>query len=415
MNTKRYFAVLTTCFLIIFVNFAIRNGYSVLLPEMLGTLNVSKAEAGIIYSSFFATYTIFSPILGIMGDRLNIRYLLTIFVAILSAGSFLMAFTSSLLYASLFFALAGIGSAACWAPVVALTQRWSSFKNRGKVLAFVDIGSSLSVVAVGTILPAIVLATDWHAGWLSLGSAGFAVAFLSYFIIRNPPENQTKLNTNDLSPRPKVIDVCRSFIGNSRFHLIGMSYLFTGFAIISSLTYIPTYAVQELKMPYSTGAGLVTILGISAIAGKLTLGAISDKLRRIHIIMLCSLLIAGASIGLASSRGWLFTGFTAVLGIGYGTIWAMYAASASDYFPRQYAGSIVGLWTIYVGVGSFLAPITAGWIADATGTLAWSFVMTALSSIISIVLLIPLVKTSTNIVLNSNSNNVLDKKKRDIG
>jgi len=44
---------------------------------------------------------------------------------------------------------------------------------------------------------------------------------------------------------------------------------------------------------------------------------------------------------------------------------------------------------VYLGVGSILSPIIAGWIADTTGTLAWSFVMAAVGAVISLLLLVP--------------------------
>ena len=70
-------------------------------------------------------------------------------------------------------------------------------------------------------------------------------------------------------------------------------------------------------------------------------------------------------------------------------VWSMYAASASDYFSRSMAGSIIGLWTVYLGIGSLLSPIIAGWIADATGTLSWSFLLSAGGAVLSLLLLLP--------------------------
>ncbi|GAH32136.1 unnamed protein product, partial [marine sediment metagenome] len=98
-------------------------------------------------------YTVFAPVLGLLGDRYNVRVLLTLFCAILGLGTFLMSYSSSIVQAILFFALAGIGSSACWAPVVALAQRWVSDKRRGTALAFMDIGSSFGIVGTSAAVP----------------------------------------------------------------------------------------------------------------------------------------------------------------------------------------------------------------------------------------------------------------------
>jgi len=87
--------------------------------------------------------------------------------------------------------------------------------------------------------------------------------------------------------------------------------------------------------------------------------------------------------------------FTTIFGIGYGTIWPVYAASARDLFSKDYFGSIVGLWTLYHGVGSVLAPVFAGWTIDVTGAYIWAFILTVISAVLSLLLLWPLAAKET--------------------
>jgi len=96
----------------------------------------------------------------------------------------------------------------------------------------------------------------------------------------------------------------------------------------------------------------------------------------------------------APGFGFLFVA-TVVFGVGYGTIWPVYAASSRDLFSHDYSGSIIGLWTLYHGIGSVLAPVFAGWTIDATGTYVWAFILVVISSALSLLLLLPLVKTAT--------------------
>jgi sugar phosphate permease len=80
---KRSSAVIFASFCTVFVGFAVRNSYGILLPEMIPSLMISKKEAGVIYGSFFIAYTLFSPVLGFLADRINIRILLTLFSVVL--------------------------------------------------------------------------------------------------------------------------------------------------------------------------------------------------------------------------------------------------------------------------------------------------------------------------------------------
>lgn len=392
----RRLAVLVACFLTIFTSYAVRYGYGILLPEMLPSLAITKTEAGIIYASFFIAYTILSPVLGLLGDRYNVRLLLTLFVAVFATGTFLMAYSSSIIQASLFFVLAGIGSAVCWAPTMALAQRWTSGKHRGKTLAFIDVGSALGIVGTSTAVPLIVTAHDWRAGWMSLGALGFAVAALNFLAVRNPPGEQPELRQK--SPRQHTSQpvgvIYIRLLRDTRFWLIGLAYLLTGFSIIIPFTFLSTYAVQELAFSYEAATRLITVIGVGAIVGKITLGPLSDKVGRIRVMMLCALLIAGGSLGMAYGQGTGLIIFTAIFSLGYGTAWSMYAAAASDYFSEESSGSIVGLWTVYLGIGSIISPIIAGWIADTTGTLSWAFILAAAGGGLSLLLLMPMWRAS---------------------
>jgi MFS family permease len=383
---------LSACFLIIFVHYAIRYSYGTLLPEMLPSLSITKAQAGIIYSSYFITYTALSPLLGLLSDRYDVRIILAIFVALMGGGAFLMAYPTSQLQASLFFGVAGVGCSACWAPVMALAQRWTGSKRRGMSLAFVDAGSSLGVMSAGAITPLIVVAYDWRAGWMSLGIMGFVLAILSFFLVQSYPKAQSNPAVNT-DGRGKLEGITyKELFSDKRFWLIGLAYFFTGFAIIVPFTFISTYAVQELSFPYDSATRLVTIIGVGGITGKLVLGPISDKLGRIKILVISAILIAGGDLAIAYSRGWMLMAFTFIFGLGYGACWAMYAACASDFFSKQAAGRIIGLWTVYLGIGTMSSPIIAGWIADATGTLMWSFLIAMSGGIASLLFLLPMLK-----------------------
>jgi MFS family permease len=392
--SQRAIGVLFACFAIIFVHYAIRYSYGTLLPEMLPSLSITKAQAGMIYSSYFIAYTALSPVLGLLSDRYDIRILLTLFVALMGGGAFLMAYPTSQYQASLFFGVAGVGCSACWAPVMALAQRWTTESRRGMSLAFVDAGSSLGVMAAGAITPLIVVAYDWRAGWMSLGVLAFIVAIISFFLAQSYPETHSHPSPQDGGRRGLVGITYQQLFSDTRFWLIGLAYLFTGFAIIVPFAFISTYAVQELSFSYGSATRLVTLIGAGGITGKVVLGPLSDKLGRIKILVISALLIAGGNLAIAFSRGWMLMVFTFIFGIGYGACWAMYAACASDFFSKQAAGGIIGLWTVYLGIGTMLSPILAGWIADATGTLMWSFLIAMAGGIASLLLLLPMLKAS---------------------
>lgn len=63
--------ILAVCFADVFINFAARLGYGLVLPEMLGPLNLSRTGAGTIYNAYLLVYLIFTPLAGYLNDRVG--------------------------------------------------------------------------------------------------------------------------------------------------------------------------------------------------------------------------------------------------------------------------------------------------------------------------------------------------------
>jgi OFA family oxalate/formate antiporter-like MFS transporter len=391
----RTVAVIIAGFFTVFTAFAIRYSYGILLPEMLPSLAITKAQAGVIYAAYFIAYTIFSPLLGLMADKYNIRLILIVFPLLLCIGTLLMSFSSSLLNTSLFFALAGLGSAACWSPVVTLIPRWVSDKRRGFALAITDMGSTAGILAWSWAMPYIVEASSWMIGWTSLAIMAFIATILNAFLVKNYPDEKLEVQLpTSRSIEPKAIGkTYLTLLHDTKFWLIGLAYLFIGFSILIPFTFLPIHAMQTLDLSYQTAKWLIIIIAVTGIAGKLVLGNLSDTMGRIKIIMLCDMFIAAGGIGMAFSSSFATLSISsAILGIGYGALWPVYAAITGDYFPRAYSGTIIGLWTFYMGIGSIAAPPLAGWTIDSTGSFAWAFLLTAITAIISMLLLFPMIK-----------------------
>lgn len=381
---KRFVFVIVTLFLIIFLNFCIRNGYGVLLPQMLGPLSMTKTEAGVIFAAFFATNTVTAPLMGMIADRYSIRVELTICVAVLSAGAFLMAIAGNLLQASLFYALTGIGSAACWSPVMALAQRWAADKRRGATLALIDLGGAAGIIVTGTFLPVIITGRTWHSGWLVLGFLGVVITIFTFFIIRDAP--QTPAIQSPGNRQEQFRQVLPRLFRDGRFHLLGIAYLFTCASITIGTGFLTTFAVQNRGFSYETAALLMTVVGACSIPGKLVWGTLSDRFHRTYVLAFCTMLNVVSFAAIAFGSQLVIIIGTVVFGFSYAALFIIYAALSADLFSRKYTGSVMGMWTVYSGAGTISAPIFAGWLGDTTGSMSWSFLAAGVAALLAMTL-----------------------------
>ena len=183
---------------------------------------------------------------------------------------------------------------------------------------------------------------------------------------------------------------------NRNFWLIGLSYLLIAFSILIPFAFLPTYATQELLIPYTSATRLIAVIAVAGVCGKLVLSHLSDFVGRVRIMKLCGAFVAAGGLGMVyAQESSMLAVSAAVLGIGYGATWPVYAASARDFFPQEYSGSIVGLWTVCLGIGSTLSPIITGWTIDVTGRYGWAFILVTISAAMSSLLLFPIAKIPT--------------------
>ena len=383
----RAYAIIVACFFTVGIAYAVRYGYGMLLPEMLPALSISKTQAGTIFAIYFVVYTLFSPVLGTLSDLFNYRFLITVFTAVLGLGALMMGFVNSFYQACLVFPIAGLGHAACWAPVTALVQKWVPDKKRGMILSFVTIGIGLAVPFWGTLIPFIVSVFDWRAGWAGMGLFGLAVAGLNLILVRNPAgQNNQGVSAKD---RLKlVLSIYKSLIRAKQFWIIGTAYLLLGFNVLVPFTFLPVYSREALQFDYATSTRFVSLIAFFGIAGQLTLGPLSDRLGRVNIMMVCSTIMAIACLGMITSAAewWLYAA-ASFYGLAYGAVWPVYAAAASDFFPSSQTGSVVGLWTVFLGLGSIVSPVLCGWTIDISGVYTWAFFLGILSGAFSTLIL----------------------------
>jgi len=381
--------VLGASFITLFINYSIRIGaYSVLLPKMIQDLGINMTQAGMIRAGYFLTYLLFSPLTGWLMDRVGGRFVISFFCLFLGIGTLLMGQASSLSTAILYHAIVGIGAAAVWTPVSALIQKWFGGKKRGLILGILSPSYALGFGLMGIILPTIVKNYSWRMGWYLLGVSGLILIALNFLLLRDDPEKLGLLpwgETAKTIPSQPPSETSFNYwdvIKERTFWLIGASYLFISLGVYIVSDFIVTYGVVELKISYPVASTFISIMALTSIVGGFVLMTISDYIGRakslviIHSLLALSILfiiLAKGNISLLRvGIGWF--------GFIYGPIWPMYAACARDYFPKEVGGTVIGLLTLFYGIGAMVGPIIGGHLTDLTGTFRWAFGLGAFAS-----------------------------------
>ena len=388
--------VLLSGFITLFIAYSIRIGaYSVLLPEMIKDLHITKAQAGMIKSAFSMTYLLFAPLMGWLTDRIGGRRVVSFFCLFLGGGTFLMGKAESLIDAVIFYGIVGLGAAATWVPIATLIQRWFGEKKRGLALGILSPSYGIGFGLMGLILPVIVSKYHWRVGWSMLGIAGLLLFFLNGLLLRDQPEKMGLYPWGEDVERKKEVTFLPQKMGYleiikmSRLWVIGISYFGVAYGTYTVVDFIVTYGSMELKISYPIASLLLTMIAFSGVIGGFLLNALSDYIGRKKSLRIIQTLVTGGILFIlfAGNRISLLLIGTGFFGFLYGAIWPMYAACVRDYFPKEVAGTVFGLLTIFYGVGMMISPVLTGYLADVTGTFRWSFGLGAFTSFMAALLI----------------------------
>jgi MFS family permease len=379
--------ILGVCFLDLFVNYAVRLGYGVVLPEMIRDLALSRTVGGTIFNSYLFIYITLTPLAGFLTDRIGARLVMTVCAAILGVGVLFLGTARSASEAAAAFAVAGLGATGIWVPVLTVTQRWFVPSRRGLALGILSTGIGLGFAATGIFFPFFIDHYSWRFAWAVLGLTALALSVINGVFLRSIPESSghAPWGGGDYSSRPGLecpadllsrSDIFR----RGDFWWIGLSYFCVAFGLYGITTFMVDYARHQIGLEMETASLLATIHGTGQVIGVLTILPLSDRLGRKTVVLLSNFTIATAIGGILLSSGsvplvFFFVGLMAVF---YGITFPIYGACAGDYFPKHMIGTVIGAWTPFYGLGAIASHWLGGMLRDATGRYDEAFALDAL-------------------------------------
>jgi sugar phosphate permease len=390
--------ILAICFIDIFVNYAIRLGYGVILPEMIRSLELNRTQGGTIFIFYFAAYVCLTPFTGNLTDRFGARSVITLFCILMATGTLLMGTVERLWTACIFFALAGAGASAMWTPVVTVAQKWFAPRRRGMALGILSIGAGIALAIIGWLFPLLVNLSSWRLCWYVLGAAALITVLFNGIFLRSEPEDMRMSPWGESTTTPgghywqgsTKESQYREVFRTSRFWIIGASYFFITAAVYIIMTFMVDYANMELGFAYEKASFLATIHGLCMLPGVVAIPILSDRIGRRLTLMGSNMLIALSILGIIASGKSLLGLYAsiAILATFYGAIWPLYGACGGDYFKKEILGTVIGAWTPFYGLGAISANFIGGRIRDITHSFHDAFYVATIFAVVAAFLML---------------------------
>jgi MFS family permease len=371
-------------------------GFTSFINPIIATFGWTYSQITLAMTVRSVTTGLLNPFIGALADRWPIRRLLIIGGIIMGLGYFLLSRISGPAMFYLGYIIIGLGGALAIQLIPQTTiARWFR-KNLGKANGMTGFSVALGGVAV----PLLVMVIDsygWQDTFLFAAIGTWILVIPLSFLFRNrpedyglypdgvPPDEQDKLQS--LSLETSGMSVSKALKTRS-FWLIGFGLLVQGGGSITILTHLMPYLI-DAGIEKQQASMVVMTVAIVGLVARLPIGWLMDIINRRNLI--------GLSIGLSSisflllwmidadSPLILILAFAIPFGIGNGSLWVR-SALIRDYFGTRNFGTIYGILTVFLTIGSGLLPPITGWVFDEYGQYWPAFVALATFSFVAVCL-----------------------------
>jgi MFS family permease len=330
---------------------------------------------------------------GRLNDRLGPRAVLTVTGTSFGIGIALIALVSEPWHLYAIFALfIGLGLSTHDVVTLGTVARWFE-RRRGIMTGLVKTGTAAGQTVIPPLMALMVAWVGWRSAVTALGLAAIVLLLLAAVSMSAPPKRARPAGEDlgeDLGEGPDYAAVRRTRIF---WTMCAIQFLF-----FPALTTVPLHIVvhgMDLGMTAALAAGLLSMQGASSVAGRLTVGTLTDRIRGKYAYAICfTALIMGLSALLVIETPWLLFVVVAVYGFGHGGFFTVVAPTIAEYFGTRAHGAAFGSVIFFGTIGGAIGPILAGRAFDVTGSYTIAFATLLAMAVLGLVLALSLPKTA---------------------
>jgi len=277
------FALISLAYVLVYFH---RTSTAVLVPELVAAFQVNTAAMGLFGSMYFYAYALCQLPAGILADRWGARKTTTVSMLLASAGTFLLASSSTFGQAMVSRFLVGIGVAFVYVCGMRLLADWFKKEEFSTYTGlFTAFGNSGAMVSAAPLV-ALITAVGWRGALTVSGVATVLIALLLYALMRNKPADLGLINSDD-NQGIKAVANPPAGVGES-LNILIRKYNFWTIAILFFVLYgtqmgfqglwAGPYLMNVYQMTSSQASNLLILIPAGLIVGGPVAGLVTDRI-----------------------------------------------------------------------------------------------------------------------------------------
>jgi MFS family permease len=230
-------------------------------------LHLNKAQTGLVLGAFGLSYALFEIPMGLLGDKLGVRWVLSQLVLIWSVFTALTGAAWNLVSLWIIRFLFGAGEAGCFPNLTRMLSAWLPLNERVRAQAVMWAFGRWG----GALAPPVAFFVIYHFGWrwgfvaLAMLGVAWVAVFLPWF--RNDPAEHKAVNKAEL----EMLEQSRALVlhdhGMPWYKLLlqrdiaflGLQYFGFSYTWYFYVTWLPTWLQQARGLDPKTAAGYAMI------------------------------------------------------------------------------------------------------------------------------------------------------------
>jgi MFS family permease len=375
---------LAAAFMVLFVGGGARFSIGLTLKPIVEHFNWDRSHLGLAVATFQVVSSIAMFLAGYWADRMGPRMVLIAGTLISAVGiGFMGAITApwhALLLYGVIFAI-GNGTASV-IPVGVLVTR--AFPSRAGLANSIAIsGLSLGQLVIIGLLAAVLVTTTWQSVFVLLSIANLAIVPFLFWAL---PKTQISPTASQPAAGMGVAAAART----RQFWLLLAVYAICGFDDFFVSTHVVAFA-QDRGLGVLVAGNLLAVMGLTALLGVVAAGALSDRLGPVWPTA-ASFVARIAAFGLlmVDQSALSIAIFSLVFGVTFLVTAPLTILFVSEHFGTRHLGSLTGLITLVHHMSGGAGAYLGSTVFDSTGSYDFVFPVMLGSSIIALLLVLPL-------------------------
>jgi MFS transporter, ACS family, hexuronate transporter len=374
------------------INYMDRSALSVAAPLVMKDLRLDAAQLGIVFSSFFAGYALFTLIGGYAADLFGPK---RVFALSMSTWSVFCGLTaaavgfSSLLIVRILF---GCGEGPFGAAANKMVSNWFPPRQIATAIGIANAGTPIGGALAGIVAGWLAVRYGWRTSFVVLAAIGLLWTLCWVLAVTDGPAvQQEQRDLQDLKREQRQLAAQRetqppfSFYRHPTVIATGVSFFSYAYVLYFFLSWFPSYLTMSRHLDVSRMSLLNAIPWILGTFGLLLSGLICDLLVRIFpdplaarkFVLVFCLVLAGICVtltGLVSSLSWAVALMAVTIFCIYLT-GATYWAIIQDVVSAEHVGAASGFVHLIANCAGIVGPALTGFIVQATGAFTSAFLL----------------------------------------